>query len=72
MVIILQKKIKLYYNNIIDDLNLEDLINKLNEELNNLFVKESIISFWRYLILNTYLSIILGKFWLDYKHISMQ
>lgn len=65
------EKIKLYYNNIIDDLNLEDLINKLNEELNNLFVKREYnkfleISNFKYLFEHNS-----GKiFGLDYKHIS--
>lgn len=64
-------KIKLYYNNIIDDLNLEDLINELNNELDDLLGKSDYnkyleISNFKYLFEHNARKI----FELNYKHIS--
>lgn len=64
-------KIKLHYNNIIDDLNLEDLINELNNKLDDLlensdYNKYLEISNFKYLFEHNARKI----FELNYKHIS--
>lgn len=64
-------KIKLHYNNIIDDLNLEDLINELNNKLDDIlensdYNKYLEISNFKYLFEHNARKI----FELNYKHIS--